>query len=186
VNANPSDGLYLTEMLEAMPEARMVYILRHPQEVVWSALHAPWADPAERHRPAAVRQAALHWRQHAEIAKQVTDGLFGDSVLLIRHEELIRDPERIAKKLAAHVDVNPDPAIAELLGAPTFNSSFRNSVSAKDLVAESRRAISRARSFRHTVFGLVGTEMEALDYADLGNPPLVARSGRKAAFSIRS
>ena len=71
VNAHPGDGLYLEEILEIMPEARVVYVLRHPEEVVWSAIHAPWADPAQRNDREALRQSTLHWCQHAVVAKQV-------------------------------------------------------------------------------------------------------------------
>ena len=42
VNAHPMNGLDLPEILETMPGSRVVYVLRHPQEVVWSMLHAPW------------------------------------------------------------------------------------------------------------------------------------------------
>lgn len=186
VNAHPGDGLYVAELLASMPEARIVYVLRHPEEVVWSAVHAPWADPKRRRHPGALRQNALHWQKHAAVAKRVIDGDFGDSVLLVRHEDLVSNPEEAARKLAEHAGVEIVPEMHAQLGGPTFNSSFRNSAPPSELVTETRRAISRASYFRRIVYQVVGAEMEALGYVDLGNPPLVARRSWRSVFSVGS
>ncbi len=186
VNAHPRDGLYVAELLEAMPEARIIYVLRHPQEVVWSAIHAPWANADKVMEPEPIRLAARNWREHARMAKRVVDGEFGDSVLLVRHEDLLESPARIATQLAALAGVEEDPAMAAQLSGPTFNSSFRNSAPARELIIETRRAISRANNFRGLVCRTTGREMEGLGYADLGNPPLVDRSIWKSVYSVGS
>jgi len=186
VNAHPADGLHLEDILETMPEARVVYVLRHPEEVVWSALHAPWGDPQKRRDAETIRQHAQHWRQHSNVAREVQTGRWGASVLMVRHEELVEDPVRIAYQICAHVGIDADPAVASQLGAPTFNSSFRNSASARELAIETRRAIARARRFRRIVFDTIGAEMEALGYSDLGNPPLVVGRTWATVFSARS
>ena len=186
VNAHPGDGIYLADLVEAMPEARFVYVLRHPEEVVWSAVHAPWADPAKTRHRGTLQSAAKHWGRHAEVAKRVMEGEFGDSVLLVRHEELVEDSCGTASRLAAHVGVEEVPEMALQLGGPTFNSSFKNAASPADLVMETRRAISRASYFRRLVYQVVSEEMESLGYHDLGNPPLVARFGWRNVLSSRS
>lgn len=183
VNAHPADGLYVEELVATMPEARIVYVLRHPEEVVWSAVHAPWADPRRARNPGTLRQVATHWRQHAAVAKRVVDGDFGDAVLLVRHEDLIEAPDEVAARLTTHVGVDAHPAVSAQLGGPTFNSSFRNEASPRALTIETRRAISRASFFRRIVYHTVGAEMEALGYTDLGNPPLVASPARRAIFA---
>jgi len=183
VNAHPSDGLYVAELLDAMPEARVVYVLRHPEEVVWSAVHAPWADPKLTRDADTLRQSARHWRNHAAVANRVIGGEFGDSVLLLRHEELVLNPSETAERLAAHVGVELTEEMTAQLGGPTFNSSFKNATSPTKLVAETRRAISRASNFRRLVYGVVGPEMEALGYQDLGNPPLVPTPTWRSFFS---
>ncbi len=184
VNAHPGDGLFLDEILATMPEARIVCVLRHPEEVVWSAAHAPWVARGHHLDRKVLVQHALHWREHSLVAKRVQDGEFGDSVLLVRHEELIEDPDRIAALLAEHVRVPHDPAIGAQLGAPTFNSSFRNQEDPRVLVDESRRAISRAKRFRQTILEAIGGEMEAMGYSDLGNPPLVPRPSRRSLWTL--
>jgi hypothetical protein len=182
VNAHPGDGLYLAEIRETMPEARIVYVLRHPEEVVWSAVHAPWADPGRTRHPETLRQAAFHWRNHAMVAKRVLDGEFGEAVLLVRHEELIDSPESVATRLADHVGIDAHPAMLAQLAGPTFNSSFKNAAPPRQLASETRRAISRASHFRRIVHRAIGREMEELGYTDLGNPPLVAGSGWRSLF----
>ena len=177
VNANPPDGLYLAELLEAMPEARVVYVLRHPEEVVWSSIHAPWSDPVTGREPKQVRKASEHWLRHAAVARRVVDGEFGDAVLLVRHEDLLASPAAIASRLAAHVGVEEVPEMAEMLGGMTFNSSFQNSAPPGRVIRETRRAIARAHDFREVVYRTVSEEMEGLGYVDFGNPPLVARPG---------
>ena len=184
VNAHPRDGIYLEEILETMPEARIVCVLRHPQEVVWSTAHAPWSESDARTNPATLRRFAMHWREHARVARRVIEGRFGESVLLVRHEVLVEDPSGTAERLAEHVGVSPDPVMAAQLGSPTFNSSFRDRASAKVLIPETRRMIARAQEFRRIVFDSVSEDMEALGYSDLGNPPLVPRRGPRAGLTV--
>lgn len=184
VNAHPGDGLHLAELIEAMPEARFVYVLRHAEEVVWSAVHAPWADPDKTRDPETLRQAVRHWMQHAAVAKRVVAGEFGESVLLVRHEDLLEAPEAWAERLAAHAGVDCIPEMGAQLGGPTFNSSFRNEASPAGLALETRRAISRASYFRRLVYRECGGDMEALGYRDLGNPPLVPRGSGRFVLSV--
>lgn len=186
VNAHPRDGLYVPEILAAMPEARVVYVLRHPQEVVWSATHAPWIDPKKFMDPNSIRLAARNWREHSRVAKRVVAGEFGESVLLVRHEDLLESPAATATRLAALAGVEEVPEMGAQLAGPTFNSSFQDSAPARQLVIETRRSISRATDFRKLVCRVAGREMEALGYTDLGNPPLVDRSSGKAFSSVGS
>jgi len=183
VNAHPGDGLHLPELVDAMPDARFVYVLRHAEEVVWSAVHAPWADPNKTRDPDTIRQASRHWCRHAEIAKRVVRGEFGEGVLLIRHESLLQSPENWAERLAEHVGVDYVPEMGIQLGGPTFNSSFRNQAMPATLAAESRRSIARASYFRRLVYEECGEDMEELGYPDLGNPPLVPRRSWRSVVS---
>ena len=184
VNGHPGDGLHLAELVKAMPEARFVYVLRHAEEVVWSAVHAPWADARKTRDPETLRRAARHWSRHAAIARRVVDGEFGESVLLVRHEQLVESPDAWAKRLAQHVGIELVPEMGAQLGGPTFNSSFKNEASPADLAVETRRAISRARSFRRIVYRECGADMEALGYTDLGNPPLVPQRGWRSMLGV--
>ena len=182
VNAHPGDGLFIEDILATMPEARIVCVLRHPEEVIWSAAHAPWVARGRHLDRKALVQHAMHWRQHCIVAEKIREGLYGDSVLIVRHEDLIEDPAETARRLAEHVSVPVDSTMADQLGAPTFNSSFRNQEDPKILVMESRRAISRAKRFRQIIVDTIGCEMEAIGYSDLGNPPLIARPARKSSW----
>lgn len=171
ISAHPADGLHLAEILEAMPEVRVIYVLRHPQEAVWSMLHAPWVSNAEGIFEERVRRYAGHWRSFAHIALDVVRGLYGDSVLLVRHEKIVHDPDAVARAIIKHVGVPAHAAVGRQLGAPTFNSSFRNQADPREAMYATRCAITREPWYRREVIRQVGREMEALGYADLGDPP---------------
>ena len=49
---------------------------------------APWLKQPGVWRPEEVRKQAAHWARFAAVAREVLAGRFGDSVLLLRHEEL--------------------------------------------------------------------------------------------------
>lgn len=183
VNAHPVDGLHLAALVEALPEARFVYVLRHAEEVVWSTVHAPWADPDKSRDPDTLLRAAQHWCHHAQVAKRVVAGDFGDSVLLVRHEDLVAAPESIAGRLADHVRVPLAREMVDQLAGPTFNSSFRDAAPPARLVTDTRRAISRASYFRRVVYRECAADMESLGYVDLGNPPLVPAQGWRSVAS---
>lgn len=170
VNAHPADALYIADILESMPAVRVVMVLRHPQEVVWSALHAPWARAKSGTIAERAAQGARHWAAFAKVALDVLRGSFGRSVLLVRHEDLLRDPERLAKDITAHVGVPYHPSVCEQLAAPTFNSSFQNQASPRELIESTRRKIAAHRAFCREVVRQVGAEMEALSYRDLSVP----------------
>ena len=167
VSAHPADGVHIPEILETMPESRVVCVLRHPQEVVWSALRAPWVDEAERSARASVQRSAIHWRNHARMAARVQRGEFGEAVLLVRHEELTEAPEATADRLASHVGLDPHEAMRAQLAAPTFNSSNRNGADPRAVVADARARIGADAAFCETVEAEVRDEMEALGYRSL-------------------
>lgn len=172
ISAHPADGLHLPEILAAMPHVRVLYLLRHPQEVVWSALHAPWVKGQPRSLRGRVKHIALHWRAFAKVALQVIEGHFGEAVLPIRHETIIDDPKLATRQITAHVGLPEHPAVFDQLVAPTFNSSFRNGAKPQELIEETRRTIAGEAAYRKEVIRHVGAEMRALGYQDLGKRPL--------------
>lgn len=166
ISAHPSDGLYLPEILEAMPGVRVLLVLRHPLEVVWSALHAPWRGDDDRSLADQVRQHAHHWRAFAAVAQDVIRGRFGDSVLLVRHEDIIEDPELVAERIMGHARLAPHPGVLAQLTAPTFNSSFEDDARPQELINRTRRTIASQDDFRSEVLRHIGAEMRELGYED--------------------
>lgn len=167
VGANPADGLHVAELIEAMPEIRVVNVIRHPQEVVWSAVHAPWVEADAGAFAQRVEQSARHWTHFAHVAQDIVSGRLGDSVLLVRHEDVIADPVGVATTITKHVGVSDHPNVVGQLAGPTFNSSFENQAKPAELVAATRRKISENCEFREIVSNVAGKEMEALGYQDL-------------------
>ena len=175
VCAHPMNGLDVSEILETMPNSRVVYVLRHPQEVLWSQLHAPWVKRQESGLEERVSQLANHWRSFAQIAIEILQSRFGESVLMVRHEELVEQTERVSAKITAHVGVSNDPAVLAQLAGPTFNSSFRDGASPRKLVAETRQNIAADQNFCSLVLKHLSREMEALAYENLRSGSGLAR-----------
>lgn len=176
VSAKPLDGLHVQELTESIPEAKIVFVLRHPQEVVWSSMHAPWANAEKRTLGAEAESAANHWRRFAAIAIDILDGRFDDNVLLVRHEEVISQPQRVAASLAEHVRVSNSPMVLEQLRAPTFNSSFENGTDPAELVGKTREKIASEEEFCAIVDAVAGKEMMELGYENMGKARVHGKS----------
>lgn len=88
---SPGHALYLSEIHKALPQARIIHILRDGRDAVASMLAASreWGNNwAPRHAGA----AAHHWAIHVEAA-QAGRALFGEEQFLeVRYEDLLSDP----------------------------------------------------------------------------------------------
>ena len=119
----PNGSMGAPLLMEAMPESRMIFLVRDPRDVVSSMLDGArrggwmyerredhsWkrrALPDERPR-AFVRKRSLRYMQHAGSAKRAYDAHRGPKAL-VRYEELRADTlgtlERMYSDLGIHVD----------------------------------------------------------------------------------
>lgn len=178
VNGNPADGLFVEEILRWIPGAKIIFLLRHPQEALWSALHAPWRDANAALNENEVRRLAYHWNEFGEIATRILAGDFGPAATVVRHEDILERPDSVASLVAQRVGIGNPDAIARRLRGRTFNSSFSNDSDPIRANRMTKRMIADSDSFRRLVVNHIGESMEALGYGDLGNPPLVPKSAR--------
>ncbi|MGF1469842.1 MAG: sulfotransferase [Sandaracinaceae bacterium] len=95
----------LDALLEAYPDARIIYLLRHPYESIPSAISMftmPWRVLFPGTRPedfrAFGRLMTEYYRKYAELV----DRLPPEQLMTIRFEELVRDPRETVGRIYRH------------------------------------------------------------------------------------
>lgn len=92
VEDNTWNILYLAEILELLPDVRLVHIYRDPRDVVASFTQQPWA-------PSNAADSAHIYENLMDRWKEIKQKVPGDSFLEISLEELVDDTERTLKKV---------------------------------------------------------------------------------------
>ncbi|MCA9753159.1 MAG: sulfotransferase [Gemmatimonadetes bacterium] len=120
-DSSPQDVLYLDRIFEWYPEARIVALIRDPRGYLSSCknyFRRQVATYRERSNP--LTQAML-WRTYMSAATEAAAGPHASSVLMLRYEDLVSDPETWVRRLAEHVRVEFDPG---MLAVDRANTSF--------------------------------------------------------------
>jgi hypothetical protein len=94
VNKTPSDVHIVDRIVECWPDARFIFLLRHPLAIARSRANARKRDTPERNL-----EVVLKYGNALEDARQRFDGL------TVRYEDLTTDPARVTKELCAFLDV---------------------------------------------------------------------------------
>lgn len=102
VNKTPSDVFIADRLLECWPDARFVYLLRHPAAIAASRARARPQDPEERNL-AAVRR----YTDALEAARAKHPGH------VVRYEDLTADPEGELTRLCVFLDVPFEPSMLD-------------------------------------------------------------------------
>ncbi len=112
----PSHAVYLPEIAELLPDARVVNVLRDARDVAASLLAASrswgagWA-------PRRARDAARMWVEHVEAVERARS-ILGDRLLEVRYEDVHDAPERELRRLLAFAGLAwSDPEIHEAIEA---------------------------------------------------------------------
>ncbi len=102
VNKTPNDVLIAPDILECWPDARFIFLLRHPGAIARSRQATRAADTPDKN------------------AKMVR--IYGDALekarheypgLTVRYEELASEPERVTRELCAFLGVPWEPAMVD-------------------------------------------------------------------------
>ena len=100
-------------LMRALPESRMIFLVRDPRDVVASFLHVTFVRPgvsAERRRKAEerpevlVREAAETYLQNITLTKQAYEGHEGRKAL-VRYEDLIADTLGTMKRIYSALEI---------------------------------------------------------------------------------
>lgn len=120
-DSSPQDVLYLPKIFEWFPDARVVALVRDPRDFLSS--HKNYhrrgvATYRERYNP--LTNSVL-WRTSMTAVIESAREPWAGSVLRMRYEDLVRDPEAQVESLCGHVGIEYDRA---MLDVPRSNSSF--------------------------------------------------------------
>jgi Sulfotransferase family len=102
VNKTPSDVFIVDEILRCWPDARFIYLLRHPAAIAKSRHSARPQDSDERNAEMVRRYA-----QALEDARQEHPGI------PVRYEDLTSEPERVTRELCEFLGVEWEPAMLD-------------------------------------------------------------------------
>lgn len=102
VNKTPSDAFRWRRIVECWPDARFIYLLRHPAAI---------ADSWSRARPDVSTERVVGtvrpYMRAVENARTNRDGL------TVRYEDLTVDPERELRRICQFIDVDYEPAMVD-------------------------------------------------------------------------
>jgi hypothetical protein len=121
----PSHAFFIEEILELLPQARFIHILRDVRDVVASLLAASrswgkgWA-------PRDAKQAARLWLRHVEAVERTKAEVPVGQFFEVRYEMLWETPNEVLKKLSDFMGMEwPDQDIAEAVRMNSFEAAKR-------------------------------------------------------------
>lgn len=101
----PSHALYIPEIVEMLPESRIIHVLRDGRDVTASLLAsakswgANWA-------PRKARDAARMWAVHVEAARRAASSLPKEQFLEVRYERLYETPVPSLKRVCEFLGID--------------------------------------------------------------------------------
>jgi hypothetical protein len=102
VNKTPSDAFRWRRILECWPDARFIFLLRHPAAITdsWAKRRPDWT----RDR---VAQDVLRYMVAVQDARAKRGGL------TLKYEDITIDPEREMKRVCEYIDVDWEPSMVD-------------------------------------------------------------------------
>jgi len=101
----------MTELAEVFPEARFVHLVRDGRDVALSMLDVDFGGVNVPH-------AAWLWSQRVRAAQRAGRALGDERYLVVRYEDLLKDPTRALTLICHHVDLAFDPTMLSYFEAP--------------------------------------------------------------------
>src|SRR4051812_18428484 len=102
VNKTPNDVFIVDRILECWPDARFIFLLRHPGAIARSRQALRPQDSPERNAEVVARYCSA-----VEAARRAHDGL------TVRYEELAAQPEAVTRRLCAFLGVPWEPRMLD-------------------------------------------------------------------------
>jgi hypothetical protein len=102
VNKTPSDSFRWRRILDAWPDARFIFLLRHPAAIADSWSRAKPDIPKSR-----AADAVLKYMRAVEEARKGNDGL------TVRYEDITTDPEREMRRICDYLGVEFEAAMVD-------------------------------------------------------------------------
>jgi hypothetical protein len=103
VNKTPNDVFIPDRILECWPDARFIFLLRHPAAIARSRQEAR----GDKDTPERNLEMVLRYGNALEHARQTYPGL------TVRYEELTAEPERVAREICEFLHVRFEPQMLD-------------------------------------------------------------------------
>ena len=182
VTAHPNNLFYAHEIIKALPGARCLLVVRHPQENVWSMLNASFAVAAgwrmnDHAEPSAheITQVVRQWKDSARVVTDALRGSYGEGVMVVRHEDMVGRPFWLMQRIMEFVEEPFLDAPARALADGVINSSFapgdrvlnvRDDAERLSYYEQTRAQLAARPDVCSVVVEVVGEEMALLGYED--------------------
>lgn len=88
-------------LLQKFPGAKVICIVRDGRDVVRSLLKVPWAEPKSKRR---LELFCVEWRDYAKLALQYKKKLSPENFLLVKYENILRNPINELKKICHFIE----------------------------------------------------------------------------------
>jgi hypothetical protein len=142
-DSSPQDVLYVAQILEWFPDARIVGVVRDPRGFLASYKNQ-WrrAVAHDRERYNAVTTSLL-WRSYMRALLNAKEGAAAAATAIVRYEDLVDDPEGETRRLCEHVGVDYRPAMIDVKRS---NTSYDTAVAALGKAGIDTRSRDRWRT----------------------------------------
>jgi hypothetical protein len=164
---------YAERIFASLPGVRMIHMVRDPRDRYEGSL-SMW--PSGRGRAGA---AVARWRYSIDLATR-NARRWPDRYLVLRYEDLVRDPEPVAQRLCAFVGEPFEPAMLDLPDAPTYRAKLMAGSEGGPLITAAHIGDYRGRIPRHELAFMqqqLGGRMRAHGYeVDRTPMPLAVRA----------
>jgi hypothetical protein len=107
---------YVSEILHQFPGSKVIWVLRDGRDVVRSLLEVPWATPGN---PRRFRLFCMRWNDAVEQMIQYERTLPPDRFMIVKFEDLLRQPKSELEKVCAFIGEEFEPTQLE----PVLTSS---------------------------------------------------------------
>jgi hypothetical protein len=164
----PSHALYISEIMDFLPNSKIIHLLRDPRDVTASIVAASrgwganWA-------PSNAGGAASMWVQHVAAVQMAKPHVPPSQFLEIRYETLSAETERTLQKIAEFLDITWDPTeLARAIHANSFSESKSNGGTVipvgGELAGTTGATVREPEGFvRKALVGAWKTELSAID-----------------------
>jgi len=126
-DSSPQDVLYIAQILEWFPDARILGVVRDPRGFLASYKNQ-WrravAGDRERYNPV---MTSMLWRSYMRALLEAKAGVAPEALAIVRYEDLVDFPEREARRLCEHVGVDFRPGMIDVKRS---NTSYDTAVAA--------------------------------------------------------
>lgn len=125
----PYNEFFTDAIFEAYPHAKMVQLLRDPRDVAVSVASRGWSKTLE--------QTCKEWQDSARLAQTNTHKYAG-SYVVVRYEDLVKNPEAIARQICQTLEMDYSPEMLAMQG----HHGWRGSNSYFDDIGYKQQGIS--------------------------------------------